>query len=269
MSAPEGADGGVGTPQVPDPGGRPSDGQVSGTLHSILLLGEDYAELEEIRIRDLTPKVAIGISRGRFPKGYPHVDPNEDSVFAAIDGTTTILAVADGHHGFDAARAAMLAIAEAAPQFLNDSLEDVVYRLATSATEAVSKAVPPLPSPRDTSRTSLTIAAIRDNAVAATTIGDTALFVVAGRRMTRLGIDSGYVSSATDPTAIEVISASFSHKAMLILTSDGFLDFAADPKAALRAAASLRACDAVDHLISEAFSGGAGDNLAIAVHTGP
>ena len=233
-----------------------------------LLLGEDYPELEQIRVREFAPNVAIGISRGRFPKGYPHVDANEDAVYAATDGTTTVLAVADGHNGFDAARSAMMAIAAATPRFMNGALETVIRQISMAALAAVSEAVPPLPPPRDTSETSLTIAAIRDNAVATTTIGDTALFVVAGRRITRHGTDTEYVSPTTDAAAIEFISAKISAKAVVILASDGFLDFAADPRTALRTAATLAVSDAANQLISEAFAGGAGDNIAIALYTG-
>jgi hypothetical protein len=93
------------------------------TVRSIVLLGSDHTELEQIAIEELTPNVAIGISRGRFPKGYPHLDPNEDAVFAATDGTTTVLAVADGHHGFDAAREAILTISDTTPSVINGEAE--------------------------------------------------------------------------------------------------------------------------------------------------
>ncbi|MEA3502778.1 MAG: hypothetical protein U9R47_08390, partial [Actinomycetota bacterium] len=106
-------------PLVPEDGetpGKPEQGpysvlstqySVPGVAQSILLLGSDHTELGEVEIAELSPHVAVGISRGRFPKGYAHVDPNEDAVFAATDGTTAIIAVADGHHGFDAAEAAI------------------------------------------------------------------------------------------------------------------------------------------------------------------
>ena len=92
---------------VTDPGDLPQSDPTPANFRSALLLGEDHTELEEVAITEVTPNLAIGISRGRFPKGYPHVDPNEDAVYAATDGTTTVLVVADGHQGFDAARAAI------------------------------------------------------------------------------------------------------------------------------------------------------------------
>jgi hypothetical protein len=77
-----------------------------------LLLGSGHENLGEFEIEEVSSHIAIGISRGRFPKAYAHIDPNEDAVSAATDDTTTVLAVADGHNGFDAARTAILAIAD-------------------------------------------------------------------------------------------------------------------------------------------------------------
>jgi hypothetical protein len=78
---------------------------MQGCFQSALLVGSDHTELDEVAIEEVTRNLAIGISCGWFPKGHPHADPNDDTVFAATDGNTAILAVADGDHGFDAAGA--------------------------------------------------------------------------------------------------------------------------------------------------------------------
>src|SRR5665811_1231436 len=113
-------------------------------LRTALLLGDDHIELEDVAIREITPNLAIGISRGRFPKGYPHIDPNDDAVFATINGDTEILAVADGHQGFDAARAAITAIANAKSPMNDEDLQSAVHRLAIAAIEAVAATIPNL-----------------------------------------------------------------------------------------------------------------------------
>ncbi|MGE5272170.1 MAG: hypothetical protein ACM3QU_00130 [Verrucomicrobiota bacterium] len=43
--------------------------------------------------------------RGRYPKTYPHTDPNEDIVACAHDDPRTILAVAAGHNGLESSEA--------------------------------------------------------------------------------------------------------------------------------------------------------------------
>ncbi len=252
-----------------DPSELPQIDPTPPTFHSALLLGEDHTELEEVAITEVAPNLAIGISRGRFPKGYPHVDPNEDAAYAATDGTTTVLVVADGHQGFDAARAATSAIADTAPGVIDAPLEVVIRQLAGAAIAAVAEIVPTLPPPRNTSRTSLTIAAVRGDAIAATTIGDTAGYVATRRRSKRLGTDSEFLSSETDPAAISVAEKKLPDRAAVILTTDGFIDFATDLKGTLRSAAQLAPPAAAELLLSESFSGGAGDNIAVAVYRQP
>ena len=174
------------------------------SFQSALLLDSDHTEFDEVAIEEVAPNLAIGISCGRFPKGYPHADPNEDAVFAATDGNTTILAVADGHHGFDAACAAITAIAEAATAPTDETAQLIVRRLTVTAIDAVAATVPFLPPPRGTSRTALTVAVIRDDSFATTTIGDTACFVATRSRAKRLGTPTDFLSPDKDPAAIGV-----------------------------------------------------------------
>ncbi len=236
------------------------------TLHSALLLGSDHIELEQIAIEELTPNIAIGISRGRFPKGYPHLDPNEDAVFAATDGTTTILVVADGHSGFEAAHAAVAAIERATPQALDQEPVAAVASLTEAAIRAVATEVPQLPAPRDESATSITIAAITEENMAVTTIGDTAAFTTTRRRATRIGLDTGFLSPSTDQGSIRIEASSAGSNSVIVLTSDGFLDFAPTPNDVLQSLQAMPSKKAVNMLVRAAFAGGAGDNIAVAVH---
>jgi serine/threonine protein phosphatase PrpC len=51
--------------------------------------------------------VAVAITRGGYAKQYAYVDPNEDAVAFAVGERAVLLAVADGHSGFEAAEVAL------------------------------------------------------------------------------------------------------------------------------------------------------------------
>jgi len=65
-----------------------------GTVRTAALWGDEHTELGEIAVAPLLPQAAVALSRGKFPKGYPHLDPNEDAVLAATDGANWLLPVA-------------------------------------------------------------------------------------------------------------------------------------------------------------------------------
>ena len=232
---------------------------------SARLLGSDHTHLGDVEIVEIPPSVAIGISCGRFPKGYPHVDPNEDAVFATSDGTTTVLAVADGHRGVEAAHAAIAAIADNAIGFDTAPLDDIVRMLSEQAVDAVRSATPHLQPPRDASGTALTIAAIRSGSVSAMTLGDTACFVVTRRHVSRLGSPTEFLSATSRSDLVAVQEAPLPSKAAIIVTSDGFSSFARPIDRILRSERSHQASDAVANLVAAAFAGGAGDNVTAAV----
>ncbi len=95
-----------------------------GKVSQAALWGDEHTELGEMAVAPLRPSAAVALSRGKFPKGYPHLDPNEDAVLAATDGVTWLLAVADGHNGFDAARAAVAALQTGAAAILKAAAGD-------------------------------------------------------------------------------------------------------------------------------------------------
>ena len=232
---------------------------------SALLLGPDYTVLGRAEVTELDPTVAIGISRGRFRKGYPHIDPNEDAVLASTDDSTTVLAVADGHRGFNAAHAAIGAIAEASGVTADLSPDAAVRYLANAAAASVEGTVPLLDEPRNRSATALTIAVVRHGSLATCTIGDTACFVVAQRRVACLGSPTPFLSSTGSTRSVAVQTASVASGSTVVVTSDGFIDFVGSPYRAMREARGLSVGAAVAHLIDAAFVGGAGDNIAIAM----
>jgi serine/threonine protein phosphatase PrpC len=71
-----------------------------------LLRGREHVELGAI---DVVAEgcAAIAISLGGARKRYSHVDPNEDAALLALGPAGTLVAVADGHHGFEAAEVAL------------------------------------------------------------------------------------------------------------------------------------------------------------------
>ncbi len=233
-------------------------------IRSGLLLGSDHQDLGEFEIEEVSPLIAIGISRGRFPKGYAHVDPNEDAVFAATDGATTILAVADGHNGFDAARAAILAIADTAPTLIEGDPEDVIRTLVGAAVESVARRIPNLDPPRDTSRAALTICVVRGTSLVATTIGDTACFVATRRRVDRVGSTSRFLSPTTDSNKIQIETTTVRRASTVLVVSDGIVDFTRPLERTIRATARQDPREVVDSLIAAAFAGGAGDHITVA-----
>jgi serine/threonine protein phosphatase PrpC len=75
-------------------------------VRSALLRGREHAALG-VHGAIAEERVAIAISRGGWTKQYAYVDPNEDAVAFALGARATLLAVADGHSGFEAAEVAL------------------------------------------------------------------------------------------------------------------------------------------------------------------
>jgi len=71
-----------------------------------LLRGRDHVALG-VHGAIAEASVAIAISRGGYAKQYAYVDPNEDAVAFGVGERAVLLAVADGHSGFEAAEVAL------------------------------------------------------------------------------------------------------------------------------------------------------------------
>lgn len=71
-----------------------------------MLRGREHTELgaTDVVAED---RAAIAISIGGAKKRYAHVDPNEDAALLALGTAGVLVAVADGHHGFEAAEVAL------------------------------------------------------------------------------------------------------------------------------------------------------------------
>jgi hypothetical protein len=152
-------------------------------VQRILLLGEDHTELGDVAVDSLGP-MAAALTRGRHPKAYPYLEPNEDALVIASDGDFHLVAVADGHNGTAASHAAIRAIRDAAPALAD--LEPV--EAAAEATLTARDALVLLPPPSEDlprSATTLTVVAIKGDAGAAAGWGDSVTVLLRGRRAPR------------------------------------------------------------------------------------
>ena len=241
-----------------------------GDPRSVMLLGSDHTDLGAVATRPLGPHVAIALSRGKYLKGYPSLDPNEDGVLASVSGKSVCLAVADGHNGFDAAGTALQAIVAALPALHSAALPDTKPLLSRTLVDARAR----LRLSRDhagqqrrDSGCALIIALIGDRRLTLCSLGDAGVVILRGRRVRNLVKPSPYMGWDRDLAAVQITRLRLKVADVVILGTDGLFTFLGDPKAdALRHA--ITADDAgkvAERLIDRAFAGGAGDNIAVAV----
>jgi serine/threonine protein phosphatase PrpC len=75
-------------------------------MRSGLLCGREHTKIGAVAALS-EGRCAIALSRGGYAKGYAHRDPNEDATAFAFGADGTLLAVADGHGGHEAAALAV------------------------------------------------------------------------------------------------------------------------------------------------------------------
>jgi len=226
------------------------------------LFGDDYPTLGEIGVVTLGGAVAA-ISRGRFPKGYPHVDPNEDAALIAASDTATLLAVADGHNGFEAARAVIEAIAALADPLL-EAAEPDLSAATVAASSAVAEAIQGLTPPRSESRTALSLVVIRNGQLHSITAGDTMVAVIRDGHTRVLSSPTPFLGPHLD-TSLSVAHLALEAGDLVVVASDGLPDFLGrDWPGRLPGLASDTCEIFVRAAVAAAFAGGAGDNIAVA-----
>lgn len=240
----------------------------------VALWGGDHPTLDELAVDALGERAGVALTRGRFPKPYPHLDPNEDAVLAAAGERGWLLAVADGHSGFDAARAALEAVAAQAPALLDgDGDRDgdgdptaALQDICEAAIAAVTRTVASAEQSRQASRTALTVALATSRHLHVATFGDTVCVRLRGRRAKTVGAPTAFLGPDSDVAGVQRLRLRPGDA--VAVASDGLSDYlgrgwpqriaaltadAADPAAAARL------------LVEEAMAGGAGDNVAVAV----
>lgn len=234
------------------------------TTDGVTLLGSDSTVLGEVST-GCVGRAGVALTRGRFPKPIAWVDPNEDAVLAAQHADRYLLAVADGHHGFDAALAAIQQIESTVSQVLSDDRDGrtVVRDLFERAREQVAAALTAHEDIRAESRAALSVVLCRGREGFAATCGDSSVFLVRSRKVRSVTSKSRFLGPRTP--APPVVRLRLRPGDGLTLVTDGFTDFLSQPiETTLRAQmAATDPAQAAQGLIQAAFAGGAGDNVGV------
>jgi serine/threonine protein phosphatase PrpC len=243
-----------------------------GIYREAALWGDEHTELGEIAVAALPPRAAVALSRGRFPKGYPHLDPNEDAVLAATNGSAWLLAVADGHNGFDAARAALTALQSTAPATLTRSAtepEPALRDALVMAGAAVTESLTDVAEDRSASATALSVAIISGDRLTAATLGDTTAVLIRDGRARRIGSSTGFLGPGADLSAARFDRADLHPGDTVVVASDGLFDFLGRSPDRALARLAARPGESPAGLaraaVEQACAGGAGDNIAVAL----
>ena len=240
---------------------------------------------------------AIGLSRGGAAKTYRYRDPNEDACGFASSPAGMLLAVADGHWGYEGSQAAIGRLIEshAASLLASGDGEPPQPWEATARTLLIDLQQQILRAgghrgaqpPRTT--LSLAVAFPEQQLVNWLCVGDSLLFAVEERGAHEIGAPAGaihYMGSPADDAErlsahARVGSRSLRDCRALVLATDGLSEpgiGVVDPAASVASATAsaarsqdpeLRALETVRNLLEEVLSGQrrqrAGDNIAIAV----
>lgn len=228
----------------------------------VVLWGRDHETLGRVGTTNIGRSVALAMSCGNHPKPYPTVDLNEDVVLAVRSGHATLLAVADGSRGNDAAHAAGAALlAEAGLGVMADPAE--VARLVRAVDAALTRMRVRAEDARQASRTAMTVAIAATGTVVAATRGDTALVRLRGNDCAVL---SGVAPAVRPPPLPQPQTAKIRHGDVLMVASDGLFDYLGDgwvdavPEAVQR---HDDLGDAATSLVCSACHAGAGDNVSV------
>jgi serine/threonine protein phosphatase PrpC len=130
---------------------------------------------------------ALVLSRGAAKKRYSYTDPNEDCAAFAIGDGGVLLAVADGHHGCEAAEIAIDRILDDYAPHWTRSAEPLAERWPTQGVTALADvneailAAAAAGTCRPESRTTLALAVVRpdENRIACASAADSHIFRVA------------------------------------------------------------------------------------------
>ena len=217
----------------------------------------------------LPPNIALAISRGKFPKGYPGVDPNEDGVMAATDDSTAMLAVADGHSGIEASRAAIAVLESSAVSLLPSAGYDPERALTEAfglARDSIAEALKGHAEPRRSSRTALTVCFVTERWVTAGSLGDTAAVHRSGSQGSIVGGSGPFLGPDADLAHMTIETVPVAGGDQVMVLSDGLHAFLGKEwlRRLVDLAEGARSPAAfVQAAVTAAFDGGAGDNVAI------
>lgn len=227
-------------------------------MRTALLLGSDHTTLGATATVT-AGRTAAALSRGRFPKGYPHIDPNEDAVVVADLASHLLLAVADGHDGSEAAEVAITAIAARLESL---DLTDTTAALRDLTSAVVARAQERLGA--TPSRTALSIVLVDGRRVATATFGDTSVILLRAGKARRVSRPAPFLGPEVTVDTAAFTAPPVRPGDRVVAATDGLLDFLGR-----NALPRLAAIDAPDQeawvraAVEAAFDGGAGDNIAV------
>ncbi len=261
-----------------------------------ILRGRDHQVLGEIAAVGEGP-AAIAMCMGGASKTYAYTDPNEDVALYALGEIGCLVAVADGHRGFEASEVAIDHLAtNPAPQWTEGGIADpgrwerYVLAVFADANDDILREV--LNSEKSGARTTLALALAvpGEERLYYAAIGDSHIFRVSDRHAEDLAVredsdDGAYFLGHGDETAnslrekCEIGSVSLRNTRAVILASDGLSERrigVANPESAVLEAVDraqlddpgmrpLAACRRViDEAIHAQESNRAGDNICAA-----
>ena len=240
---------------------------------------------------------AIGLSRGGAAKTYRYRDPNEDACAFATSPAGMLLAVADGHWGWEGSQAAVLRLIETHAASLlatgdsghSESWEATARTLLVDLQQQILRAGGHRGAKPPRTTLSLAIAFPERSLMNWLCVGDSLLFVVEEGGIHEIGAPVGaihYLGSPADDAErlyahARVGSRSLRDCRALVLATDGLSEpgiGVVDPAASIESASTsaaraedpeLCALETVRNLLEEVLSSQrrqrAGDNIAIAV----
>lgn len=243
-----------------------------------MLWGTDHEDLGEIAVAPAGPRAAIANTRGRHPKAYRYLDPNEDTVAAVAGERATLIVCADGHNG---ALAPNLAVRETLaafgdeppPRLADDEWVDLFQRVndAVIAGKGIGSEQP-------ASNTVLIVALVSPGGLSWGAIGDGALVVCRpgaqrGRQLNREAMR--FVGQPMNRrgmrNAVGRGTVDLAPEDWVVAVTDGLSEFVAPLRPAdviprvLASLDPLTAETGARALVDTACSAGAGDNVAAAV----
>jgi serine/threonine protein phosphatase PrpC len=236
-------------------------------VRAIALLGRDWTELGPLALAELPDGGALALSRGAKPKVYAHTDPNEDAALLVRTPSGVLLAVADGFNGVEASELAIARARARAAELVEatgDAFRAQVIGLADDALRGLPRG--------SRSRSCLVLAALRGDGVELASLGDSNAFLA--------GVPFGLATENPlligNPESLarirpEVFCQRRTRAAgeRIALVSDGVTNFTREVSEIGRVLAESQSdLEAARAIAEGALSGGAGDNVAVAVFAG-
>lgn len=241
-------------------------------MHVAVLRGDEHTDLGPAPTLPCGLRCAVGLTRGRHPKPYTHLDPNEDFAACAEGDAGALLAVADGHNGIEAADTAIRHVLTAlgSPALRPGRPAEELISLLSDAGQAAWEATRAHPYPRRGSRTALGVVLAEGARAQWAVVGDVAVIAGGPEGVSVLNtLNEVFLGGPTEPHHVADISdigtVLLQSGEWLVLASDGLLNFAPLRQVGDVLAAGSDPEHVAAALLALACDNGAGDNVAVAV----